>query len=38
MGDSNSNNIATNFIFNVQNHIEEKKLTIFQKLNIYFTQ
>jgi len=37
MGDNNLNNIAKIFFSNVHNHIEEKKLTILQKLNKYFT-
>ncbi len=37
MGDYNLNNIAKILIKNVHNHIEKKKLTILQKLNIYFT-
>ncbi len=38
MGDNNLNNIANYYYLIVQNHIEEKKLTNFQKLDIYFTQ
>jgi hypothetical protein len=38
MGDKNLNNITNVFFLIVKNHIKEKKLTILQKLNIYFTQ